>query len=236
MPSSVAAELSLPPPFSLVTLREAGDAFAYARSEASAIGAGTLVCAGRFHLAEFALVLEPEEPLHLARRVVYAAGNAIVDALSALAPPLQSIGFDWPDAIRVDGALVGGLRVAWPEGAAEDDAPDWLVLGSIIRMVVIRAGEPGLRPLLGGLDEQGFEELSPASVIEGFSRYFLREMNDWKDRGFDTVRERWLERAEDKALVILDDGDLLCAGERKSLAQALATPSWLDSSTGAPWI
>lgn len=236
MPSSVLAGLSLPPPFSLVTLRETGDAFSYAQTTAQASGAGALIWAGRFHLAEFALVLEPEEPLHLARRVVYAAGNAIGDALAAHAPPLQSIGFDWPDAIRIDGALVGGLQLAWPDGAAEDDVPDWLVLGSIIRMVVMRAGEPGFRPLLGGLDEQGFEELSPASVIEGFTRYFLREMNDWNDQGFDAVRERWLDRMEDKSLAIMDDGDFLCGGERRALAQALATPSWLDPSTGSPWI
>ncbi len=52
--------LDLPPPFKLVTLREVGDAFAHAASVASEAGAGTLVYVGRFDLAEFAVVLEPE--------------------------------------------------------------------------------------------------------------------------------------------------------------------------------
>ena len=55
--------LDLPPPFRLITLREVGDAFAHAVSVAADEGAGTLVHVGRFDLAEFALVLEPEEPL-----------------------------------------------------------------------------------------------------------------------------------------------------------------------------
>ena len=52
--------LDLPPPFRLVVLREAGDAFAHASAHAAELGAGTLVFVGRFDLAEFAVVLEPE--------------------------------------------------------------------------------------------------------------------------------------------------------------------------------
>jgi hypothetical protein len=53
--------IQLPPPFTLVRLRESGDAFAHACGIAPKRGAGTLVCVGRFDLAEFAVVLEPGE-------------------------------------------------------------------------------------------------------------------------------------------------------------------------------
>ena len=56
----LALELALPPPFSAVRLREVGDAFAHATSIAVEQGAGTLVYVGRFDLAEFAVVLEPD--------------------------------------------------------------------------------------------------------------------------------------------------------------------------------
>src|SRR5499425_2443274 len=67
--------LDLPPPYRLVTLREVGDAFAHARQVAAEEGAGTLVYVGRFDLAEFAVVLEPEEPLKTARRPPRMAGR-----------------------------------------------------------------------------------------------------------------------------------------------------------------
>ena len=76
-----APELVLPPPFSAVRLREVGDAFAHAISLAAERGAGTLVYVGRFDLAEFAVVLEPEEPLLKARRAFYAGMAALADAL-----------------------------------------------------------------------------------------------------------------------------------------------------------
>ena len=77
-------------------------------------GAGTLVYVGRFDLAEFAVVLEPDEPLRIARRAFYAGMAALADALIVLAPPEKPIAIDWPDAIRVDRGLVGGGRLAWP--------------------------------------------------------------------------------------------------------------------------
>src|SRR5262249_11498800 len=79
--------LDLPPPFRLVTLREVGDAFAHATRVAAEEGAGTLVYVGRLDLAEFAVVLEPEEPLKTARRALYAGLTALADALAVHAPP-----------------------------------------------------------------------------------------------------------------------------------------------------
>ena len=116
--SALAPDLVLPPPFTLVTLREVGDAFAHAVKVAPEQGAGTLVYVGRFDLAEFAVVLEPDEPLRTARRAHYMGMAALVDALTAFAPTEKPIEIDWPDAIRVDGGLGG--RAA---GAARPPRP-----------------------------------------------------------------------------------------------------------------
>src|SRR6201986_1518035 len=113
MPTSrrtAAAALDLPTVYRLVTLREVGDAFAHAQAIAAEEGAGTLVYVGRFDLAEFAVVLEPEEPLETARRALYAGIVALADALAVHAPPERPITFDWPDAVRVNGGLVGGAQ------------------------------------------------------------------------------------------------------------------------------
>src|SRR4051795_2932029 len=143
----LSSELRLPPPYSLITLREVGDAYAHAMQIAPEHGAGTLVYVGRFDLAEFALVLEPDEPLHTARRTFYAGMAALADALAAHAPPEKPLAIDWPDAVSVDGGLVGGGRLGWADGP-EDEPPAWVVFGATIRTVAMGEGEPGLRPLV----------------------------------------------------------------------------------------
>jgi biotin-(acetyl-CoA carboxylase) ligase len=236
-----AAGLDLPPPFRAIALREAGDAFAHAIKIAADSGAGTLVHVGRFDLIEFAVVLEPEEPLHTARRALYAGLSALADALAAHAPPEKPISFDWPDAIRVDGGRVGGARLAWPAGAQEDARPLWLVFGATIRAVAMGEQEAGLHPFATALDAEGFD-LGSRSLIEGFTRHLMVAVDAWGQEGFTEVARRYLSRLTlEKAMrtAIDDNGDLLLqpegkAVDRRPLAPALAAPSWLNPTTGEP--
>ncbi|MYZ50259.1 biotin/lipoate--protein ligase family protein [Propylenella binzhouense] len=238
--------IDLPPLYRLVTLREAGDAFAHACAIAAEAGAGTLVSVGRFDLVEFAVVLEPEEPLALARRTFHAGMNALALALAAHAPPQQPIALDWPDAIRVDGVLVGGGRLGWPAGASEDAVPDWLVFGGMLRTAIVRADEPGLRPLLGALEELGFAGIDGGALTASFARFLMLEFDLWRERGFQAIAERLLGRLPEAAGALgqlAENGDLVLPGgigpgraERRDLAAALAAPSWRDPKSGTPWL
>src|SRR5919206_4306685 len=146
MRTPYAPELELPPVFRPVSLREIGDAFAHAQRIAPGAGAGAFVWVGRFDLIEFAVVLEPEEPLATARRAFYAGMAALADAVGAHGMPEKPVVVDWPDAVRYDGALIGGGRLGWPPGCAEDAVPDWLVFSAMLSASKSRRGEPGLTP------------------------------------------------------------------------------------------
>jgi biotin-(acetyl-CoA carboxylase) ligase len=236
-----APNLDLPPPFRSVALREVGDAFAHAIKIAPDAGAGTLVHVGRFDLAEFAVVLEPEEPLRTARRALYAGLTALADALAVHAPPEKPISFDWPDAINIDGGLVGGARIAWPAGADEDAPPSWLVFGAMIRTAATGTLEPGLHPHAAALDAEGFD-LVPGRLIDSFARHLMAAIDTWQQDGFTEVAKSYLSRVapENVRRNIDDNGDLLVRRidstvvERRLLMPVLATPSWLDPATEGP--
>lgn len=237
-----ARALELPPPFRLVTLREAGDAFAYALSHAPELGAGTLVFVGRFDLAEFAVVLEPDEPLAGARRVVYAGMVALVDALAALAPPETPISIEWPDAVTVDGGLVGGGRFASPGGADENARPDWLVFGAMIRLVSMTGREAGLHPFSTALEDEGFGQIGAERLAEGFARHFMVAIDRWQEGDTAAVLDHYLTRLRREPgmhRIIAANGDLQVeqpgkAPTRRDLRSALEAPSWLDPVTGGP--
>src|SRR5215471_17638006 len=204
--------LDLPPPFRPITLREVGDAFAHAQRVAAEEGAGTLVHVGRFDLAEFAVVLEPEEPLATARRALYTGLTALADALAVHAPPEKPISFDWPDAVRVDGGLVGGVRLAWPPDADEQEPPDWLVLGAMIRTVSLGDEEAGVRPLSSALEEEGFDDLGSGALVESFARHLMVAIDTWQEQGFGEIAKSYLARLTPEAGIrrdIDDNGDLL---------------------------
>lgn len=235
--------LDLPPPYTLVTLREVGDAFAHAQAIAGQAGAGTLVYVGRFDLAEFAVVLEPAEPLARARRAFYAALVALGDALLAHAPPERPITYEWPDAVRVDGGLVGGGRLAWPAATGEDEVPDWLVFGAQIRTHALGEAEPGLHPLVTALAEEGFSEAGSAALVESFARHLMVTIDVWQEHGFAEVAKAYVQRLVPQPGLrrdIDENGDLLLSRigrpgvERRALTEALATASWFDPALGGP--
>jgi hypothetical protein len=237
-----APALDLPPPFRAVALREVGDAFAHAVRIAADSGAGTLVHVGRFDLAEFAVVLEPEEPLRTARRALYAGLGALADALAVHAPPEKPISFDWPDAIRVDGGLVGGARLAWPARADEEEPPPWLVFGAMIRTVAMGEQEMGLFPLASALNQEGFD-LGSDRLVESFARHLMVAVDTWQQDGFAEVAKNYLARLAPEKNVRRDidgNGDILVRRvgktevEFRKLVPALKTPSWLDPATGGP--
>ena len=236
-------DILLPPAFRLVTLREVGDAFAHARANAATEGAGTLVFVGRFDLVEFAVVLEPDEPLRQARRAFYAGMSALMDALAVNAPPEKPMNIDWPDAVRIDAGLVGGGRLAWPENADEDAPPEWLVFGAMIRTVSMAEGDAGLRPLSAALEEEGFSGVTANELVEAFSRHFMSAIDTWQDQGFGAVAREYLSRLPAEKGVrrdIDENGDLLVRRmgkteiERRKLLPVLLEPSWYDSDAKGP--
>jgi len=241
--NSASSELLLPPPFTAVRLRELGDAYAHAMAVAPEQGAGTLVYVGRFDLAEFAVVVEPDEPLVQARRVFYAGMVALADALASSAQPDTEITFEWPGSILVNQGLVGGARLGWPRGADENAVPDWLVFGAMIRTVSMTGTEPGLNPLVTALEEEGFGDGLSNHVVESFSRHFMVAIDSWQERGFSAVAHDYLARlpAEKGLRRDIDvNGDLLKRRmakpgvEREPLLPRLAEPSWRDPVTKGP--
>jgi len=240
---TITERIDLPPPYTLVRLRESGEAFAHALDIAGKSGAGTLVYVGRFDLAEFAVVLEPTEPLHTARRAFYAGMVALADALRAYAPPNKPVTIDWPDAVRVDGGLVGGGRLGWPKSTREDDTPPWLVFGAMIRTVTMTETEAGVHPLASALEEEGFGAIGAVEVTESFARHLMVTFDRWQVDGFASLAHQYLgllERQPQTSRRIEANGDLVVQrlGADKAapinLAQALAKPAWLDPQTGGP--
>jgi hypothetical protein len=233
--------LDLPPFYSLVTLRESGDAHAHACAIAPQVGAGTLVYVGRFDLVEFAVILEPEEHLVSARRAFFAGMAAIADSLAAHCPPEKPLAFSWPDTIHFDGALLGGGRLAWPQDCPEDKTPDWLVFSAQLISARVGGLDPGYLPHSTTLSDEGFDD--GRALVESFSRHLMVWFDAWNERGFKPVADAYLARLpKDKAgerRGIDGNGDLLVhrsagAAERRALVPTLREPGWYDPKRGGP--
>jgi hypothetical protein len=235
--------LSLPPPFRLVRLREAADAAVYACTHAAELRAGALISVGRFDVAEFAVVLEPDEAFAFAWRAFYAGMVALTDALLTVAPPEKQIAIEWPDVIRFDGQLVGGGRLAWPHGAVDGEPPPWLVFGAMIRTALPAADGSALRPFASRLNDEELGGDASDRLIESFARHLMGVIDRWREADFAVVSNAYVSRLahlNGLRASVGDNGDLLLTRigmpvERLSLHPLLAMPTWTDpENRGSP--
>jgi len=237
--------LDLPPGYEVIALRERGDAFAHACAIAGQAGAGAFVHVGRYDLVEFAVVLEPGEPLAGARRAFYAGMHALAESIAAHCPPERRVEFRWPDALIFDGGLIGGLRLAWPEDCAEDQIPDWLVVGVMLRAADLSHVETGVVPGSTALFAEGFDLVDANALIESFARHLMTAFDRWKERGFKAIAQDFFERLpKGKAgerRAIDGNGDLMVhapldkgPAKRTEFVSALKQAQWYDPAFGAP--
>jgi biotin-(acetyl-CoA carboxylase) ligase len=209
--------LDLPPLFLESMLREGGDAFARAVALAEAgAGAGNLVWVRRYDSADCAVILEPEEPLAVARQVIFAGQVALAAALLAVSPPEKPLSLRWPDAVIFDGGLVGGARITTAP-CAEDETPEWLVFGFTLRLVA-HVPDGAIRP--SALIDEGFDDLETGKLVESFARHLMQVIDEWSNTGIEAVLARWTA--------------LSGAPPMGDLAAALVRPSWLVDGEIAP--
>jgi Biotin/lipoate A/B protein ligase family len=241
--------LSLPPAYTLVVSHQPGNAFTDAcrraqDSRAQDSGAGTLVWVRQPDIVEFAVVLEPEEPLRTARLAFFAGMTALADAVASVCPPEKRVSFDWPDTIRFDGARLGGGRLGWPETCREDDVPPWLVFSAMLIGSKGRAGDSGLTPGSTSLEEECCDIEDHGGFVECFARCFLRGLASWSYQGLDSLAGHYLAKLSSHGpsdrVTLSENGDLLIRYaiateiERLELVQALRSPVWLDPVSERP--
>ncbi|WP_417515903.1 biotin/lipoate--protein ligase family protein [Marinobacter sp.] len=171
------------------------DPFDKAVSKAIAgVDSGTVFYSEADDVLQAALVLAPETPLELAIQAVYVAQIGLAESLGALAPPEVPVFFQWPDRIKVNGALCGSVRFA-SDVSDPDVCPNWLVIGIHVPFIP-KGDEPGENPDETCLYDEGCTDITPMALLESWSKHTLLWLTYFMDEGFDRIHNQWRPRCD----------------------------------------
>ncbi|MEX0605602.1 MAG: biotin/lipoate--protein ligase family protein [Marinobacter sp.] len=147
-----------------------------------------------------ALVLAPEKPLEEAILAVYVAQIGLAESLGALAPPEVPVHFQWPDRIKVNGAVCGGVRFA-ADVSDPEAYPNWLVIGIDMPFIPV-SDEPGENPNETCLLDEGCSDITPMALLESWSKHTLLWLTHFLDSGFERVHNEWRPRCDTQGKMI----------------------------------
>ncbi|MFO7529605.1 MAG: biotin/lipoate--protein ligase family protein [Marinobacter sp.] len=171
------------------------DPFDKAVSRAIAgVDSGTIFYSEAVDTLHAALVLAPETPLEDAIQAVYVAQLGLAESLGALAPPEVPVHFQWPDRIKVNGAVCGSVRFA-ADVSDPKAHPNWLVIGIDVPFTHA-TDEPGEIPNQTCLHEEGCIEITPMGLLESWSKHTLLWLTYFMDSGFECVHNEWRPRCD----------------------------------------
>ena len=131
-------------------------------------------------MLEASIVLAPDIPLKKALGMVLVIQMGLADSLGALAPPELAVHFNWPNTIKVNGALCGKT---FYQASLQDEntIPEWLVLGFKIPFLWDKGMEAGDNPDETVLSNEGCIDMTPHSLLESWSN--LGENIKWPETG-----------------------------------------------------
>lgn len=186
---------SFPPLLSGEVVPNNMDPFEKAVSRAIAgVDSGTVFYSEAGDTLRAALVLAPETPLEQAIQAVYVAQIGFAESLGALAPPEVPVHFQWPDRIKVNGALCGTVRFA-VDVSDPDAHPNWLVLGIEVPFIP-QSDDPGANPNETCLLDEGCSDVTPMALLESWSRHTLLWLTYFLDDGFERLHKEWRPRCD----------------------------------------
>ena len=184
--------LTLPPAYRLVR-RGGGRRPRRACRIAAEEGAGAFVWAGRPAVLDFAVVLEPDEPLvsRPPRGLRRHGGDR--RCARRLRAAREAHHLRVPDDGPFDGAGSAAGASAWPEGCAEDAVPDRLVFSGML------LAEPGAGPIPAPIrtrpGSRRRDSIRPsAGVVASFARHLMVAFDGWAEGGFKAVADAYLAR------------------------------------------
>ncbi len=140
------------------------------------VDAGLLVWSATDERLMTALVLAPDVPLEKAVACLPACAVATRNAFGTLAPPETAVHLEWSGGIRLNGGLVGTLRLSGPT-CGIGEIPDWLVVSLELDLEPQAEREPGETPDRTALSQEGCGNIGAMDFIETWAAHCLYWLN-----------------------------------------------------------
>ncbi|MCU0838476.1 MAG: biotin--[acetyl-CoA-carboxylase] ligase [Rhodospirillales bacterium] len=138
------------------------------------------------------LLLRPDRPMPAALEIGFVVAVALADALTAQLTPAADVRLKWPNDVLIGGRKVAGILMEADGSAA--GGINWLVVGLGVNIASHPPAAMTAYPATS-LWAEGATGSTVEQVLAQFGAAFLEGYRRWLGDGFAPVRRAWLARA-----------------------------------------
>jgi len=142
------------------------------------------------------LLAQPIES-SLAAQLSFVTAVAAGEALSSIVGA-DRIGYKWPNDVLLNGKKLAGILLE-SQSVASSTVLDFLVIGIGIN---IKNFPEGTDYPATSMQAEGAVSIINDQMLDIFMQHFCYWRKQWQERGFELIREMWLERAINRGQVI----------------------------------
>lgn len=135
------------------------------------------------------VLLSPDKPLAELPQLSFVASVALIDSLIPLFEKGHKLACKWPNDVLLDNKKLAGILL---ESFKTEGDKQWIAVG--VGVNVDNHPEDVQYPATC-LTEAGVELISAKIVLSRFIHHFIEDYNCWHNKGFATIRKRWLAQA-----------------------------------------
>lgn len=136
------------------------------------------------------IILQPDFDKDLDHEMLFVGVTSLGNAIAAHVSPMTALAYSWPNDINIAGNKIGSV---WMD-SGESQSGRWL---AITCSVNVRNGPEDFSvPALSILEAEGTTDLTANTLLESWTRQFVRLINLWSEQGFDKIFTLWQVRQE----------------------------------------
>ena len=134
---------------------------------------------------------------------IVSLGNSIASYVS----PMTALGYRWPNDICIANHKIASI---WLQHG-ESSETDWLTI--TLSVNVLNAPEDSKINAISIREIEGTTDLTNKRLLESFAREFIKQINNWSQRGYQYIFDQWRMRLQDndQTITLVEDGQKIKA-------------------------
>lgn len=151
------------------------------------------------------IILRPDFSIDDYYQMLVVAIVSLGNSIASYVSPMTALGYRWPNDISIATHKIASVWLS--QGVS--NAGSWLTI--TLSVNVLNAPDDVKINAISIREIEGTTDLTNKRLLESFAREFIKQINNWSQRGYQYIFDQWRVRLQDtdQTITLVEDGQTI---------------------------